>query len=580
MNPEPPAIPEEDAGERQAFSILNDYLDQLHAGKAPDRARLLQEHPDLAAALECLEALDSLAVAASGLTDDPAKIVTADQADREQSEALPPSAWKEFGKYELLEEIGRGGMGVVFKARQKDLDRLVAIKMIRASLIASAEDVARFQAEARAAASLSHPNIVAVHEISQVHGQHFFAMQYVAGPSLAELLQKGPLPINQAARLIAAVARAVAHLHANGIIHRDLKPSNILLHLENSRTQYDKTGPCLEKSTICDLQSAIPKITDFGLVKLVEGGARLTSTDAIVGTPSYMSPEQAGGRSDQVGPLSDVYGLGAVLYVLLTGRPPFAESTALDTLAQVLEREPPEPRKLNPHIPLPLEAICLKCLEKSPRERYASADALADDLERFLRGEDVEARSAGLAQRFRRWLRREPALVLRLVALAHSAVIAQVRYMLAPEASLALHERVLGVLGSWAVVSVFLQCWLRKNPGSILARLVWAGCDVFLLTALLQIMEALDSPLMVGYPLLVAASGLWFRVGLIWFTTAGCLLGYGWLVVITAYQGQPPGLLHYHEIFAIALVLEGLMVAYQVQRVRTLSRYYEHRPLP
>lgn len=560
MNPE--SIPDDGAADK-TFAALNDFVDQLQAGKAPDRAHFLQQHPELVRALDCLEALDSLAVSAGQITDE-ATVIFHDNSDADAaprndhdlvgSEGLPG---KEFGKYELLEEIGRGGMGVVFKARQKDLDRLVAVKMIRASLIASAQDVARFQAEARAAASLSHPNIVAVHEIDQVHGQHFFAMQYLSGPSLADLAGSRPLPADQAARYLAAVARAVAHLHAHGIVHRDLKPSNILLDDQEQ-----------------------PIVTDFGLVKLVEGGARLTSTDAIVGTPSYMSPEQAGGKTSEVGPLSDVYSLGAVLFALLTSRPPFAESTALDTLAQVLEGEPPAPSRLNPSIPPALEAICLKCLEKVPHDRYASAAALADDLERFLRGEEVEARSPALPQRFRRWLRREPALVLRLVALGASAAIAQLRYLLAPDASLALHQQVLGVLALWALVSAVLQRWLRLEKLPMLARFLWAGADVLLLTLLLQIMEALDSPLMIGYPLLVAASGLWFRVALVWFTTAGCMLGYGWLVFVTSLPGQPPAMPHYHVIFTLALVLEGTMVAYQVQRVRTLSRYYEHRPLP
>lgn len=557
MKPSP-----DDALDEQAFAALNDFLEQLHAGKTPDRASLLRAHPELTGALDCMEALDSIAIAAGQVGDDATVAFCGNAGDgatdkvRDVSLSMTPLMGARFGKYELIEEIGRGGMGVVFKARQQDLDRLVALKMIRASLIASAEDVARFQAEARAAASLSHPNIVAVHEIDQVHGQHFFAMQYLAGPSLADLAGSRPLPPEQAARYLAAVARAVAHLHAHGIVHRDLKPSNILLD--------DKEQPI---------------VTDFGLVKLVEGGARLTSTDAIVGTPSYMSPEQAGGRSDPVGPLSDVYSLGAVLYALLTSRPPFAEATALDTLAQVLEGEPPTPSRINPDIPPALEAICLKCLEKSPRERYQSAAALADDLERFLRGEDVEARSPGLPQQLRRWLRREPALVLRLLALGTCAIIAQVRYLLTPEASLSLHHEVLGVLGAWAVVSILLQRWLRREQLQILVRFTWAYADVLLLTLLLQIMEALDSPLMIGYPLLVAASGLWFRVALVWLTTSGCLLGYGWLVFLATRQ-NPPALPHYHLIFVLALILEATMVAYQVQRVRALSRYYEHRPLP
>ena len=226
----------------------------------------------------------------------------------------------DFGPYELLEEVGRGGMGVVFKARQKGLDRIVAIKMILGSHLANEDQVARFYAEAHAAARLQDPRIVAIHDVGEIGGQHYFAMEYIAGPSLAALLTAGPIDPERAAHLLIEVSRAMGRLHALGIVHRDLKPSNILL---------DEAGR--------------PSISDFGLAKMLSADGPSTRTGAIIGTPSYMAPEQAAGRGEAVGPLSDVYSLGAILYELLSGRPPFDEPSPLDTLVQVLEREPDPP---------------------------------------------------------------------------------------------------------------------------------------------------------------------------------------------------------------------------------------------
>src|SRR5260370_24257601 len=237
--------------------------------------------------------------------------------------------------------------------------------MIRGSPLAAPQPLQRFREEARAAAAVAHANIVGVLEAGHIDGQPYFAMQYVAGSSLSQRIRSGPIAPEDAAQLVLTVASAVHHLHAHGIIHRDLKPSNILL---------DEAGN--------------PYVTDFGLVKVLGGDINRTTTGAIVGTPSYMSPEQASGRKD-LGPASDVYSLGAILYELLTGKPPFREESPLDTLLQVLERDPEPPRKVNPRIDRDLATICLKCLAKDPQRRYDSAAALADDLQRFLAGEPI-----------------------------------------------------------------------------------------------------------------------------------------------------------------------------------------------
>lgn len=294
--------------------------------------------------------------------------------------ALPsPSAsdlvGRRFGKFEVVAELGRGGMGAVFKANQLDLHRTVAIKIILSGAVAGPDDLARFRVEAEATAALHHPNIVRIYEVGDSNGCAFFSMEYIGGPTLAQRLVEGPLPGKIAARHAATVARAIQHAHEHGILHRDLKPSNVLLDAAEE-----------------------PHITDFGLAKRLQADSGQTRTGAILGTPSYMAPEQAGGRKELT-PAVDVYGLGALLYELLTGRPPFRAETPFDTILQVLERDPAPPRLLNPKVDRDLETICLKCLEKEPTRRYASAKAVAEDLEHYLAGEPIKARSLNLVGR-------------------------------------------------------------------------------------------------------------------------------------------------------------------------------------
>ncbi len=306
---------------------------------------------------------------------------SATQIDRHTHPGFDAPA-TQFGDYELIAEVARGGMGVVYRARQVTLDRIVALKMILAGRLADAEDVERFRTEAEAAARLQHPNIVAIFEIGEIDGQHFFSMEFIEGVSLAQKLAAGPLPGRVAASYVRRIARAVHHAHKQGIVHRDLKPSNILLDVEDE-----------------------PHITDFGLAKRLGGDPGQTRTGAILGTPSYMSPEQAQGRRD-IGPAADIYGLGAILYDLLTGRPPFKAETPMETALQVIHNDAAPPRLLNPRIDHDLETICLKCLQKNPEHRYASAAALADDLQRYLDGEAISARSFNVLNRLARTLDR------------------------------------------------------------------------------------------------------------------------------------------------------------------------------
>jgi len=296
-------------------------------------------------------------------------------------------------------------MGVVYRARQLSLDRIVAVKMIQPGRVGSPEMVLRFRAEAQAAASLHHPHIVPVHESGECEGQHYFSMDYIEGKNLAEAVREGPLPSARAAQITHQIAEAVHYAHQHGLLHRDLKPSNVIL---------DGAGE--------------PRVMDFGLAKRLTSdlGLRtsdLTLTGQVFGSPRFMPPEQASGRRGAVSVRSDVYGLGAILYYLLTARPPFVGETLETTLAQVLEREPVAPRLLNASAPRDLETICLKCLEKEPSRRYATAQAVADELSRFLRQEPILARPASRPEKAWRWCRRQPALATALGAVVLVAAV-------------------------------------------------------------------------------------------------------------------------------------------------------------
>jgi serine/threonine protein kinase/predicted Zn-dependent protease len=314
--------------------------------------------------------------------------------------------------YEVLQELGRGGMGVVYLARQIRLQRLVAIKMILAGGHAGDEELARFRAEAEAVARLQHPNIVQIHEVGEQDGRPFFALEYVDGGSLERKLAGTPQLARPAAELVETLARAMHLAHQKGVVHRDLKPANVLL-ASDAGGLVDGARP---------QASLVPKITDFGLAKRLDVSLGATRTGAIMGTPRYMAPEQALGHNEEVGPAADVYALGAILYECLTGRPPFLGENSLDTLQQVVAREPIAPQQLQPKVPRDLDTVCLKCLQKEPRKRYASALEMAEDLRRFLNHEPIHTRPVGAGERFWRWCRRNPAVAGLVAALVLGTV--------------------------------------------------------------------------------------------------------------------------------------------------------------
>jgi serine/threonine-protein kinase len=409
-----------DQRDRQMDEAVVAYLRAEAEGKAPDRDAFLRRHAGIAVELKRFFA-DRDEVARLTV---PHGHGTAALPGWGRNPALPlPST---FGAYDVLAEIGRGGMGVVYRARHRALNRLVALKMMAVDAGGGTDALARFRNEAQAAARLQHPNVVQIFEVGEHDGLPYLAMEYVDGQSLAQCLAGQPIHAAQAAHLVETLARAVHAAHQVGVIHRDLKPANILIH--GSGAGREAKGHGTRESAARDgpapLDAASVKITDFGLAKQLDSEVGMqTESGAILGTPCYMAPEQAEGRGRQAGPTTDIYSLGALLYELVTGRPPFRGVTRLDTLRQIIHDEPVPPRRLQSDVPRDLETICLKCLRKDPGHRYASAQDLAEDLHRYQAGEPIRARPVGRVEIAWRWCRRQPLRTALGLALILSVVM-------------------------------------------------------------------------------------------------------------------------------------------------------------
>lgn len=531
-----------DASDALLASLVDQLVASLRAGRFPNVDELISAHPQLAAELrELWPAL----LLAEGLGSQAARLARGEIAmpgerrrEASSSAAQSPGAGhdatldlprhspddaaaqgsfgssgslsgalpREFGDYQLLNELGRGGMGIVYQARQHSLRRNVAIKMLLRREFASPDDLARFQAESTSAARLDHPHIVPVYEVGECQGQPYFSMKYVEGTTLADRLAAGPLSSREAAQLLAPICRAIHYAHQRGVLHRDLKPSNILL---------DRDGR--------------PHVTDFGLAKRLTTDDTLTGTGMIVGTPSYMAPEQAAGNRGQIGPASDIYGLGTILYQAITGRPPFQAASPVDTVLMVLEQDPLPPRLLNAKVDRDLELVVLRCLQKPIDLRYASAAALADDLEAYLSGEPVAARSGGFSQVIGRLFREtHHATVLEnwgLLWMWHSVVLLviclatnwfQWRGVRSPWPYLMLWT--VG-LGTWA--AIFWALRRRAGPVTFVERQIahiWAS-SVLCSTLLFGVEVVLGLPVLALAPVLALVGGIDF------FIKAGILSG-------------------------------------------------------
>jgi serine/threonine protein kinase/tetratricopeptide (TPR) repeat protein len=406
--------------EARLDEILTRYLSAADAGRRLAPSAILALYPDLAEELreffadhDRVELLAApLRAASAGETPRAAADTDVDIRTARPTAEMPVG----IGAYQLLEEIGRGGMAVVWKGWHTQLNRTVAIKTIRPDAPTGPAALARFRAEAQAVARLQHANIVQIFEVADHDGRPYLVLEYVDGGSLAQRLDGTPVPAADAATLVEMLARAVDYAHRRGVVHRDLKPANILLVSSGV-----VSGELSEHSTThhSPLTTHQPKITDFGLAVLMEDGAdRLTETGTAVGTPTYMAPEQARGRKADIGPGGDIHALGVILYELLTGRPPFIGVSKLDTLLQVMRDPAVPPRRLQPGVPRDLQTICLKCLEKDPARRYATAALFADDLRRFLDGRPILARPVGPLGRLTRWCRRQPVVASLFFALA------------------------------------------------------------------------------------------------------------------------------------------------------------------
>ena len=488
--------------DQRLAELLVDLTDRAHQGEAVDIDAVGREHPDLA--MELRELWGAVMVAdAAGSHSQEDVLETQPQEDPWRTTLELPCR---FADYELIREIGRGGMGIVYEARQISLNRTVAIKMILRGTLASEADHERFRAEAEAAARLDHPGIVPVYEVGEQDERAYFCMKYVKGQTLSEILAEGPMRPREAARILSAVSRAIHFAHEHGVLHRDLKPSNIVIDPEGQ-----------------------PHVMDFGLAKQVSDSASLTRTGAVLGTPAYMAPEQAAGARGDVGPVSDVYSLGSILYHMLTGRPPFQARTPVDTVLKLLEQDAVPPRVVNPDADRDLEMIAVRCLQKPADLRYASAQALADDLDAYLNDEPISARSGRMAQ-----------VVARMFRETHHAPILENWGLLWMWHSLALfitclmtntlhllgdtdrwHYAALWTVGLGAWAGVFWTLRNRMGPVTFVERQiahVWAGSMISV--ALLFPLEA-----WLGEPVLRLSPVLGLISGMVFLAKAGILSG-------------------------------------------------------
>ncbi len=482
-----------DSHESQLAMIFADLVDRVQRGEAVDLGGACREHPDFQEELRQLWGTIMV-------TQSVGKDRSQTPAMEDPVMAAPLELPSRFGDYTLLEEIGRGGMGVVYLARQEATAQQYALKMILHGDQASATTLKRFHAEAKAGKGLDHPNIIRIADVGQHDGRAFFCMEWIQGETLSERLDRGPMPPRQTARILMQVARAIDYAHSQGVLHRDLKPSNIL---------------------IADADNQ-PYVVDFGLARDVSAKESLTRTGSVIGTPSYMAPEQAAGARGQVGPLSDVYSLGAIMYHMLTGRPPFQAASPVDTVLMLLEQDPIPPRVLNRNADRQLEMIAMRCLQKPQDLRYASAGALANDLERFLNQESVSAQQGRLAHVIASVMRDThhanvmenwgKLWIWHSLALFIACCATQLMYWAGVQSRWAYEVLWMIGFGAWAMV--FWTIRRRMGPVLFIERQIahlWLG-SIICIGAIFPFEAYLNLPVLSLAPILALVSGMVFLV--------------------------------------------------------------------
>ncbi len=458
---------------------------------------------------------------------------------------------KFFGGYEILEPIDRGGMGIVYKARQKGLKRVVALKVIRSGSLADSLELQRFASETEAVAALSHPGIVQVYDSGAHDGVAYYTMPFIEGQSLSKCCAGEALPIDEAVRIVIQICDAIEHAHQSGVYHRDIKPANVIL---NSNGQ--------------------PIVIDFGLAKLAASeNDELTATGQILGTPAFMAPEQATGtkRTDPV--LCDVYSIGAVLYSLVTGQSPFLGLTPFDVLLQVIDREPALPSRLNRRANKSLERTIAKAMAKNASDRYQSVQEFGNDLRRLLRGEPVQIAKLSLSERLAAWWRRSPILVSHVAGISAAGLIIAYSHWYTHRTFAELISRE-AILIVWMATCFALQRWVMRVRWREIACTYWAVIDVVVLTVLIQLASPPRALLLVGYPMLIVASSLFYRIRYVVLMASLCIIAT--LILSFICHDQTVNRADYVAIYISGLGVIGLTLSAIIKRIRGLSRFCEH----
>jgi serine/threonine-protein kinase len=454
----------------------------------------------------------------------------------------------DWDAYEILDEVDRGGMGIVYRARHKELNRIVALKIIRSGEFANGNQIARFRREAQIAAQLVHPGIVPIYEIGERNNLIYYTMAFVEGCPLLELARSPTLSIAAKVQLVYQLTQALQYAHGQGVAHRDIKPSNILIDLHGS-----------------------PILIDFGLAKSTHGESDLTQSGAMLGTPSYMAPEQIQHHHDHDLRLSDIYSLGAVLYHLLVGRPPFVGPTSFDIMLQLKDRQPVRPSRLNRQVDRELDTICLRAMEKIPSERYATAAEFGRDLERWINGSAVSSPTKSPWVRWIRWWKQEPGLVSHAVAISVVILVVLLSHLLGY--SLAHLPTQLTVLLTWLLICFPLQRWILQSKDTIVPAILWGLIDLFCVSWLIATAGPPRSLLLVAYPLMITASALFYRTRFVILMTTACVLAF---LVLTGLIEDPSfERASFRILFVCFLGIQCLTLTSLIFKVRNLFTYRE-----